>query len=275
MKSTRSFLAIVVGTSWTTIGCGSIPEEPAGLHESPQLEAQGGPSGTTGTNGASPIAFHANQSALLASFSVAARNPLNPSAVNPVIVATGILGTAGGRQVFSYAARCVLPAGTELTSGGNVYSGGGILNSAASWLTGGLTTSQQEEALTCMVAHLNPSGMHVPVFFSGPSISGTESSESNGFGLEEAVWQAVLPGPGQAPIYYAWPRVDLFELCALPTELSWLTRVCGLPANTCGVEIRYDRDVACTGSNGSFTCNGKPAIQTTLQEGDLCDLFGL
>jgi hypothetical protein len=273
MKSTRSFLVIVVGMFWTSIGCGSIPEEPVQLHENPQLAPQGGPSGTAGTNGASPSAFHANRAALLTSFGVAAANPLNSSAVNPVIVATGILSTEGGRQIFGYAARCVLPAGTQLTSGGNVYEGGGILSTTGSWVTGGLTTSQKEEALTCMVAHLNPTGMHVPIFFSGPSIAGTESSETSGFGLEEAVWQAVLP-PGQAPIYYAWPRVDLLEVCDLPTELSWITRICGLPVNTCGVQIRYDRDTACTGSNGSFTCDGKPAIQTTLQAGDLCNLFG-
>jgi hypothetical protein len=274
MKSIPSFLGTVVGAFCTVVGCGSMGEEPAVLHGKPQLEDQGGPSGTVGTNGASPAAFHAHMPALLTAFSVAAADLINPSAVNPGIEATGILVTAQGRNIFGYAARCVLPAGTQLTSGGHVYAGGGILSTTASWLTGGLTTAQKEEALTCMVAHLNPSGMNVPIFLSGPSIAGIESSEDNGFGLEEAIWQAVLP-PGQPPIFYAWPRVGLIDMCDLPTDPSWTTRVCGLTANTCGVQIRYDRDLVCTGSNGRFTCNGKPAIQTTLQEGDLCSLFEL
>jgi hypothetical protein len=119
---------------------------------------------------------------------------------------------------------------------------------------------------------MNPFSAKVPVFFSGPSVAGTASSEPGGFSVEEAIWQAKIPGPGQAPVYYAWPRVNLLNTCGLLTTLSWITRICGSAINTCGVQVRYDRGTACTGSNGIFSCNGKPAIETTLEEAALCSL---
>jgi hypothetical protein len=123
-----------------------------------------------------------------------------------------------------------------------------------------------------MIAHLNPFGATVPIFLSGPSVAGTESSDAGGFSVTEAIWQAKIPGPGQAPIYYAWPRVNLLNTCGLLTTLSWITRICGSALNTCGVRVRYDSATACTGSDGSFSCNGSPAIQTTLEDSALCSL---
>lgn len=273
MASLQLFNRIVLGAVVALMGCGGTAEEPEPLGEAPELKPQGGFSGSTGANGASPTAYHANVAALLNAFSVAAAAPGNPSAVNPAIEATGLLATTDGQEVFEYAARCALPAGTLLASGGRTYSGGGILGTTAAWLTGGLTTSQKEDALTCMIAHLNPFGVHVPIFLSGPSVAGTDSSDTQGFTVQEAVWQATIPGPGQAPVYYAWPRANLQNACGLGTDLSWITRICGSPLNTCGVQVRYDFGAACTGSNGKFSCNGRPAIQTTLAEGTLCSLF--
>jgi len=272
MLSFRLLRGIVLGALVVLAGCGGTAESAGGSVEAPGLELQGGPSGSVGMNGESPAAYHANIQALLAAFAVAAVDPSGASAVNPAIEATGLLDTAGGREVFTYAARCALPTGTQLQSGADVYMGGGILDTTASWLTGGLTTSQKEDALTCMIAHLNPFGTHVPIFLSGPSVRGTESSNDYGFTVEEAIWQAKIPGPGLAPVYYAWPRGNLLNVCGLLTDISWITRICGSPLNTCGVQVRYDRSTACAGSNGRFSCNGKPAIQTTLEESALCSL---
>ena len=123
-----------------------------------------------------------------------------------------------------------------------------------------------------MIAHLNPFGATVPIFLSGPSVAGTESSDAGGFSVKEAIWQAKIPGPGQAPIYYAWPRGNLLNTCGLLTTVTWITRLCGSAVNTCGVQVRYDCSTACTGSEGSFSCNGRPAIQTTLEDSALCSL---
>ncbi|MDI1450969.1 hypothetical protein [Polyangium sp. 6x1] len=259
--------------AFTLAGCVGAAEAPEDLAEAPELAPQGGPStGMGGMNGLTPAAYHANVTALLASLSVAAANPLNPSAVNPAIEATGLLATADGRDVFEYVTRCALPAGKQLTSGGRVYTGGGILATTGSWVTGGLTTAQKEDALTCMVTHLNTAGAHVPIFLSGPSIAGTQSPAAGDFTIEEAVWQVDLQGPGETPVYYAWPRADLLNTCGLLTSVSWISRICGTALNTCGVQIRYDRATACTGADGLFTCNGAPAIQTTLEESGLCIL---
>jgi len=272
MKPLRLLQITALGAVFALAGCGGTAEDPAVFVEAPELEAQGGPGGMVGSNGASPAAYHANVGALLSAFGVAAADPSDPSALNPAIEATGILNTSGGREIFAYAARCALPAGKRLESGTNVYEGSGILSTTASWVTAGLTIAQKEEALTCLIAHLNPLGAHVPLFLSGPSVPVTASSDPLGFTVEEAVWQVKIPGPGQAPIYYAWPRTSLADVCGLLTDLSWITRVCGLPLNTCGIRVRYDFASACTGANGRFTCNGKPAIQTTLAEGALCSL---
>jgi hypothetical protein len=269
MSATRLFKGLVFAAFAMLAGCADA-DESIGVELSPTLEPQGGLTGTGGLNGASPAAYHANIGALLSAFSVAAADPSNASAVNPALQATGLLNTAGGREVFSYAARCALPTGAQLANGADVYTGGGILSTTASWLTGSLTTAQKEDALTCMIAHLNPFDVHVPIFFSGPNVTAAESSDDGGFGMEEAIWQAKLPGAGQAPIYYAWPRVNLLNVCGLLTDLSWITRICGSPINTCGVQVRYDRLFACSGSNGNFTCNGKPTIETSLREDDIC-----
>ncbi|MDI1477266.1 hypothetical protein [Polyangium sp. y55x31] len=266
-------LLTVLGVACALAGCVGAAEDPADFGESPALAPQGGPTnGSGGMNGLNPVDYHANVAALLSSLNVAAANPMNPSAVNPAIEATGLLDTSGGRDVFEYVARCTLPAGTQLTSAGRIYAGGGILRTTGAWLTAGLTTSQKEDALTCMVTHLNAFSAHVPIFLSGPSIAGTESAERRGFTIEEAIWQVKLEGPSQTPIYYAWPRVDLLDTCGLVTSLTWVSRICGTSLNTCGVQVRYDRATACAGADGIFTCNGKPAIQTSLDESDLCIL---
>jgi len=271
--SHRSLNRVVVGALFLLAGCVGAAEEPGDFAEAPALEALGGPTkGSGGINGLSPIAYHSNVNALLGSLSVAAADPRDSSGVNPTIVASGLLDTEGGRDVFSYAARCALPAGTRLVSGSRTYAGGGILGTTGRWLTAGLTTEQKEDALTCLVTHLNTFSAHVPIFLSGPSIAGAESSEASDFNVEEAVWQVKLQDGGQAPVYYAWPRVNLLDTCGLLTTVTWITRICGSVLNTCGVQVRYDRATACSGSDGIFSCNGKPAIQTTLEESDLCSL---
>ncbi|MDI3284281.1 hypothetical protein [Polyangium sp. 15x6] len=273
MSLVRGARALALGAFLFSIGCGEAAPGAFELAESPAFELQGGgPAGSGGINGASPLAYHANVMELLAALAVPAADPSDPSAVNPAIEATGLLDTSGGRQVFRYATRCALPAGTNLASGNKTYEGEGILRTTSTWLTTGLATSAQEDVLTCIVAHLNPLGFPVPIFLSGPSVAGTENAGDLGFTVTEALWQVRIPGPGQAPVYHAWPRVDLLSTCGLCTQLSWITRLCGTLLNTCGVSIRYDMASACTGKDGRFTCNGKPAIQTTLEAAALCDL---
>ncbi len=172
---------IVAGVFSMVAGCGGTADVPWDVEAASQLGPQGGSTkGTGGYNGMSPAAYHANITALLSAFSVAAADPNDASAVNPAIEATGLLDTSGGQQVFGYATRCALRAETEIESGTRVYTGGGILTTTDSWVTGGLTTAQKEDALTCMIAHLNPFGATVPIFLSGPSVAGTESSDAEG-----------------------------------------------------------------------------------------------
>jgi len=272
MSLVRGSRALVLGAGLVAMGCDVAAENAEISTESPALAPQGGPAGSGGINGASPAAYHANVEALLVALAAPAADPSDAFSVNPAIEATGLLATSGGREVFRYATRCALPAGTHLESGNEVYQGAGILTTTSGWLTAGLATAGQEDVLTCLVAHLNPLGAQVPIFLSGPSVARTEDGEDLGFSVEEALWQAQIPGPGRAPVYYAWPRVNLLSSCGLFTQLSWITRICGSLLNTCGVTVRFDMASACVGSEGNFTCNGRPAIQTTLEPAGLCDL---
>lgn len=273
MQGTKWFTtACLIGIGALT-GCADMAVEPVELDDSPGLASQGWMNGTGGINGLNPSAYHANVFKLLSALSVPAADPNDALAVNPAVISTGLLDTSNGREVFQYAARCALPAETDLEYAGNVYAGGGILSTTGSWVTGGLTTSKQEDVLTCMVAHLNAFGAQVPIFLSGPSVTSSESGDSGAFFVEEAIWQAKIPGPGQAPIYQAWPRTNLLDVCGLLSVTTWIQRVCGTLINTCGVQVRYDQAFVCSGGNGSYTCNGKPAIETTLQEGGLCTLL--
>ena len=266
--SLQSLKGIVAGVFFLLAGCGGTAEVP---EAAPDLGPQGGSTkGTGGMNGLSPIAYHANITALLSALGVAAVDPNDTSAVSPAVEATGLLATSGGQEVFKYAAQCALSTETEIESGTRVYSGGGILTTTAPWVTKGLTTAQKEDVLTCMIAHLNPLGATVPIFLSGPSVAGAESSDAGDFDVAEAIWQAKIPGPGQAPIYYAWPRGNLLNVCGLLTTVSWISRLCGSAVNTCGMRVRYDSSTVCTGSDGSFSCNGRPAIQTSLEASALC-----
>jgi len=270
MPSNLVSSAIVLGAGLFCAGCLGSAEDADGFVETPLLEPQGGPSGSTGINGASPAAFHANVGKLLAAFGVAAADPSNPSLVNPAITSTGLLGTPGGREVFHYAAQCALPAGTQLSSGNDIYQGGGVLSTTSGWLDGGLSIAEQEDVLTCMIAHLNAFGAQVPIFLSGASVGGSADASALEFTTEEAIWQARIPAPGAAPVYYAWPRANLDKVCGLLTNLAWITRICGSPLNTCGVQIRYDSDTACTGADGVFSCDGKRTIESRLEDGMLC-----
>ncbi|UQA55541.1 hypothetical protein [Polyangium aurulentum] len=270
MLSIRISSAIVLGAGLLCAGCLGSADDFDGFAETPHFEAQGGPSGSTGINGASPAAYHANVGKLLAALSVAAADPGDPSLVNPAIVSTGLLATSGGREVLHHAAQCALPAGTQLSRGIDIYQGGGILSTTSAWLTRGLSIGEQEDVLTCMIAHLNPFGAHVPVFLSGASVAGSADASVLDFNTEEAIWQARIPAPGAAPVYYAWPRADLDKVCGLLTNLAWITRICGGPLNTCGVQVRYDSATACTGADGVFSCDGKRTIETRLEDGALC-----
>lgn len=257
----------------TLAGCGGTDEGVGDWAQTPAPQTQGGPGGAGGANGLNPSDYHANVSALLAAMGVAAADPNDEAAVNPALISTGLLNSEGGRDVFEYAARCALPAEASLANGSETYLGGGILATTGSWMTGGLTTAQKEDVLTCMVAHLNAVGAHVAIFLSGPSITTFENADDNGFSVEEAIWQAKIPGAGQAPEYHAWPRANLLNVCGLLSVTNWIKRICGTTINTCGVQIHYNQSTACTGSNGNYTCNGSPTIQTTLQNGELCDLY--
>jgi hypothetical protein len=261
-----SALALGIGLLATT-GCIGTDDDFDGTIAFSDLETLGGgsPDGSGGTNGAQVAAYHVNVPLLLLAMSVEAEDPYNGDQVNPALENTGLLNTAGGRQMFGYAVRCAFPRGKALkSSAGDEYKGEEILRSALDWPARSLDTSQQEDVLGCMLAHLNPYGIHVPIFLSGPSVTPDAEGDLLGFTFHEAIWQVDLNGG--RPIYNVWPLVDLSSTCGASTDPSVLTRICDQPLGNCGTTLRYDFTNACKGSNGTFVCDGKPAIMTRLEE---------
>ncbi len=269
MKSSSLVNILALGLGLVSAGCLGAPDDIDQNLEVPGLSAQDGPDGSSGTNGADPDAFHSNVLTLIDAMGLAAADA-SGTEVNPTIEGMGLLDTAGGREVFSYAVRCALPTTTSLHSNatGESYAGGGLLNTTSGWMSAGLSTAQQEDVLACMIAHLNPFDLHVPIFLSGPSVTISGNANDLGFLLGEAVWQVEINAQG-APTYTIWPLSDLQNVCGSVTDESMITLVCGTPTNDCGVVIRHDFDTACTGTNGSFSCDGKPALQTSLHDSDV------
>jgi hypothetical protein len=84
---------------------------------------------------------------------------------------TGLMTTAGGREVVKYMAKCALPAGHTLTKqdqNGVSYSFPGAIGVAPEWETGLCTLDCQERVSACMLAHVNNSGQHIGIWLDGP-----------------------------------------------------------------------------------------------------------
>src|SRR5690349_7884522 len=70
-------VAIALSAFFASTGCFVTTDDIETHVDMLGLEAQGGPTGETGVNGASPAAFHANVSKLMAAMGVRASDPNN------------------------------------------------------------------------------------------------------------------------------------------------------------------------------------------------------
>lgn len=172
--------------------------------------------------------------------------------------------------------RCALADGDSVI-GGDVlkeYNGNGILSTTTEWTNAPLNSVQLGSVLTCLIAHANERGEHVPIVLNGPAIQGDGVDHSDAT-MIEAVWLARVVNDPAAPngisIHYnVWPQDDLASYCGVNPGNSIVNRTCGnLSPEQCQVIHRTDFSTACTGSDGVYTCDGLPAIQTSLRASDL------
>jgi hypothetical protein len=98
------------------------------------------------------------------------------------------------------------------------------------------------------------------------------------FTWQEALWVAKITPKGQDATFEfnAWPLDDLMECGSYVSQLE--DRVCGSFTGDCGVNVRADRDSACTETESGWWCEDStghplPAIKTRLKKGYIEALY--
>ena len=91
--------------------------------------------------------------------------------MNPLktgILSTGtMMNSTDGRATMGYIVRCALATGKTITAkdSNNVsYSFPGAIGTAPEWETGTCGTTCQERMSACLLAHVNTSGVHIPIW---------------------------------------------------------------------------------------------------------------
>jgi hypothetical protein len=105
--------------------------------------------------------------------------------MNPLktgILPTGtMMNSTGGRATVSYIVRCALAAGKTITAkdSNNVsYSFAGAIGVAPEWETGTCGTTCQERMSACLLAHVNTSGVHIPIWLDSEGAIGWGQNSS-------------------------------------------------------------------------------------------------
>jgi hypothetical protein len=154
------------------------------------------------------------------------------------------------------------------------YRGKSILSTTQSWKTKALGLDYADDLFTCMIAHLNAHNVSVPINLSGPHVVNSATSDPS-FSWEEALWAAKIdPSDPDNPVFslYVWPMENL---TACPNYVTGLSdRVCGNSTDECGLNVREDRDTACTETSSGWYCDDLsghplPAILTRLKTVDV------
>jgi hypothetical protein len=92
------------------------------------------------------------------------------STINGLSSTNGLMTTNDGRITVAYLVRCALPSTQTLTKQdqyGQSYTFQGAIGLAPQWQTGGCDNNCQQLISACMLAHVNTSGLHVPLWIVG------------------------------------------------------------------------------------------------------------
>ena len=84
----------------------------------------------------------------------------------------GLMTTAIGRTTVQYLVRCALAQNDSITKQdqlGNTYTFAGQLGLAPGWKTGTCDSICQQALSACLLAHVNTSGVHIPLWLVSPN----------------------------------------------------------------------------------------------------------
>ena len=149
------------------VGCadldGTVDPGVGAIEESHQLIESS--NGLTSINGLSSNNGLASSNGLSSNNGLSTSNGLASS--NGLSSTNGLMTTADGRTTVSYLVRCALPAGSTLVKQdqfGTSYTFAGQVGLAPEWRDGACDAACQEYVSACLLAHINTSGMHVPLW---------------------------------------------------------------------------------------------------------------
>jgi hypothetical protein len=128
--------------------------------------------GLNGANGFNTANGYQDNNGLNAVNGLNVANGLN--SVNGLSSANGYMTNERGRSVVQYLAKCALPSGKTLIKqdhNGTNFSFRGGMNLAPEWETGGCKKDCLERISSCMMAHINSSGTHIPLWMDSPASS--------------------------------------------------------------------------------------------------------
>lgn len=168
MRSSSWFVRSLFGTTLVVLGlsltgCADLGDA-ADDDQSPALSSTNGLSSVNGlsaTNGLSSVNGLSLDNGL--------------SSATGLSSTTGLMTTADGRTTISYIVRCALPAGHSLKKKdqkGVSYTFPGAIGLAPGWENGAATQEDRNWVSACLMAHINTTGTHVPIWLdaSAPSI---------------------------------------------------------------------------------------------------------
>ncbi len=78
-----------------------------------------------------------------------------------------LMNSTSGRSLVSYIVKCALPSGHSITkkdTGGTSYTYPGLIGTAPEWEASTCGTTCQERMSACLLAHVNTSGVHIPIW---------------------------------------------------------------------------------------------------------------
>jgi len=109
-----------------------------------------------------------------------------------------LITTTSGREIISYLVKCALGSDQTITKG--AYSYTGTLGLARQYKDGACDTDCQEIISACMMAHVNTSGAHYPIWIIGPDSEGWGRTNSKPF-IESAFFGNLFSSTGIKAYY--------------------------------------------------------------------------
>lgn len=264
MNALRSLAATGLVLSSCMLGC--FAPESLSVEEEPGFQALTGGNTSGGDNGASDEQYWAAEGKVIAA---AGRSLRDPGTWNVHSTTNAdLVGTHLPPALFAYAVKCGLQKNSSVSwTGGASFAGNGHLATTAGWLTGALSNDATNDLLACLVAHLNPLGLTIPIALSGPSVA-NDGDDHSSFDVEEALW-LVETDPSLGRLYTVWPRTEFAVGCSGGVSLPdiFTARVCGHDPENCALQFGDPSD--CKLEPEGYYCKDKPALLTILRSDDL------